>query len=355
MKVALFRVDGSHHLGIGHVIRCLAFAQGLEKVGATPVFVMRDYEHWVTELIRHYGYGLETIPHDISFVEDASLTSKFASLHDVSLIINDLSHIANIANSEEFGRYFQALKPAGKFMITIDDFAKTDFPHDIQVIPYYGAENMNYEYHEKTKLLLGPTYFIFRQEFIEAAKSWREIRKEARNILITMGGSDRLNLTAKVAKALNIVNATSQTLRIIIGPGFTTAVKQEVETVLKYYRGDYELITRSDNTADLMLWSDLAITGGGLTKYETAVSGTPSIIISHFEEEAKRTEQFERGGSTLHLGLVSNISEIDIAESVERLIKDNFLRSEMSERGRNIVDGRGIERIIAEIPNWVLS
>jgi len=214
---------------------------------------------------------------------------------------------------------------------------------------------MNYECHGSTKLLLGPAYFIFRQEFIEAAKGSREIRKDARNILVTMGGSDLLNLTIKVAKALNRLNVTSLNLRIIIGPGFATAVKPEVETILEGYRGNHELLMARDEIADLMFWSDLAITGGGLTKYETAVTGTPSIAISHFDEEAKRTEEFARGGSILHLGLISKIRQEDIAEATNRLLEDYALRAEISKRGRNLVDGKGIERIISEIPQQILG
>ena len=56
MKLALFRVDGSHHLGTGHVMRCLAFAQGLGKLGVKSTFIVRDYEPRITELIQHYGY-----------------------------------------------------------------------------------------------------------------------------------------------------------------------------------------------------------------------------------------------------------------------------------------------------------
>ena len=106
--------------------------------------------------------------------------------------------------------------------------------------------------------------------------------------------------------------------------------------------------------AELMLRSDLAITSGGLTKYETAVTGTPSIIISHFDREAAAAKEFEKGGTTLHLGLVSEVDEEDIVRAIERLLEDYALRVDMSQKGRNLVDGKGVERITAEIPRSVL-
>ena len=104
-----------------------------------------------------------------------------------------------------------------------------------------------------------------------------------------------------------------------------------------------------------MLWSDLAITGGGLTKYETAVTGTPSVIISQVAHQAELAKEFEREGTALHLGLGSKVGEEDIAQAVERLLRDDALRAEMSKRGKRLVDGKGIERIISEIPQEVLA
>ncbi len=354
-KSALFRADGSLHLGIGHIMRCLAFAQGLGKIGVKPIFVIRDYEQKITELIQHYGYDVETIAQDSSLSEDALLTSEFASRYNVNLIITDLSHADNMANLDEYNRYFPVLRTADKFMVSIDDPIKTNFPHDIQIIPYYGAENMNYKSYGGTKLLLGPAYFIFSQGFTEAAKVNRAMRKDAQNILVAMSGSDPFKLTLKVAKVLNKLKVNFLNLRSVIGPGFATAIKPELERTLKGFQGNHEIIIESDNMPDLMLWSDLAITGGGLTKYETAVTGTPSIIISHSDLGAARTKEFEKGGSALHLGPISEINEDDIVEAVEKLLGDDSLRAEMSRRGRNMVDGKGLERIISEIPRSVLS
>ncbi len=336
-------------------MRCLAFAQGLGGTGVKSVFVIRDYEPRVAGLIRDYGYDVEIIPGDSSFTGDALLTTQFVSKYSAELLITDLSHADNLAILDEYRRYFPALSAARISMINIDDLIKIDFPFDIQIIPYYGADKRNYRSNGSTKLLLGPAYFIFRQEFIAAARVNHRIKEDAQNILVTMGGSDPLNLTMKIAEALLRLDRTSLNIRIVIGAGFAASARQELEKILKSYQGNYELLTGSHNMAELMLWSDLAITGGGLTKYETAVTGTPNIIISHFEQEAARTREFEGGGSTLHLGLISEINEHDIEESIERLLKDYALRTEMAKRGRNMVDGKGMERIISEIPGSLLT
>ena len=171
-----------------------------------------------------------------------------------------------------------------------------------------------------------------------------------------MGGSDLLSLTLKVAKALTRLGKTADlNLRIVLGIDCTDSRKRELGKTLKDFTGIYELIHGSDNMARFMLWADLAITSGGLTKYETAVTGTPSIIISQIAHQAALAEEFEKEGTALNLGLGTRNSEENIAEAVSRLLRDGTLRAEMSKRGRKLVDGKGIERIISEVPKEVWS
>jgi len=73
-KHLVIRVDASTQIGTGHLMRCLAFAQGLGNIGVNSIFVIRNYEPRVAEIIRHYKYGVELTPKSRSFKEDLSLT-----------------------------------------------------------------------------------------------------------------------------------------------------------------------------------------------------------------------------------------------------------------------------------------
>ena len=67
------------------------------------------------------------------------------------------------------------------------------------------------------------------------------------------------------------------------------------------------------------------------------------------------TEQFEKEGTALNLGLGTEVGEEEITEAVAVLMRDYALRAKMSKRGKQLIDGRGIERIISEIPSEVWS
>jgi UDP-2,4-diacetamido-2,4,6-trideoxy-beta-L-altropyranose hydrolase len=356
MKIPLIRADGNTDIGMGHIMRCLALAQRLEKTGIRPVFIVRDYDRKISELVRRYGYDTETIPADGGWNEELRLTSEYAGQYNTGLVITDIGHVGALADKNGYAAYLKGLRDAGKFLVTIDDIIDISFPSNIVINPHYGAENRGYATSAGTRFLLGPAYFIFRSEFIAAAGRGRETKEKASNVLVAIGGSDPLDLTGKVVRAL-VKSKTTRGLYLHIAPGMVIAEskKLELEKLLKDYPGEYDIIESSDDMAKLMLVSDIIITGGGLTKYEAAVTGTPCVIIPQYDYLVKLAEDFEKTGAALNLGSGGKISDEDITGAVAGLLGDAARRREMSRRGKELVDGRGIDRIIAEIPEEVRS
>jgi UDP-2,4-diacetamido-2,4,6-trideoxy-beta-L-altropyranose hydrolase len=352
-KTAVVRADAYTQIGMGHVMRCLALAQGLEKNGVSSIFVIRNYDRKIKELIQRHGYNVETIPEYCSSKEDLRLTLEFAGRHRAKLIITDLCHAGTLTNQAEYGAYLQGLKDKSKFLVTIDDLNEMSFPSDIVINPNCGAENKTYP-SGSVKYLLGPAYFMFRPEFIAAAGAKREIQQKAANVLIAMSGSDPLDLTGKAAGAFTASEKTRNlNLRFILGIDYTVNKKRNLKNIFENYRGTYEFIQESKNIADLMLWADIAITGAGLTKYEAAVTGTPCIIIPAYAYLVKLAEEFAAAGSAINLGLAEKLADKEIADAAYNLLVNAPQRTEMSKKGKKLVDSRGVERIISEIPQDV--
>ena len=342
-------------------MRCIGLAQGFKKIGIESVFVIRDYEQQITELIHNNAYDVKTIPKDSSFAEDASLTSRFAHRYCANVIITDISNIKTLKNIEEYQRYLEALKKCGKYLVTIDGFSKDCIsnklviPSDIIIMPYYGAKNKKYKVNGKAKFLLGTSFFIFREEFAEAANVKRKIMKRVNNVLVSMGGADPLNYTLKVANVLVKLSRPHLSFKIVVGTSFASTAKGEIANVLENSKCNYEIIGRTDNMAKLMLWADLAIISSGLTVYEAAVTQTPSIVLSQYDYHEEIMDSFSQAGTFLHLGYGANINEKLIVEAVEKLSSDFALRNRMSQNGKKLVDGKGVERIISSIPTELMT
>jgi spore coat polysaccharide biosynthesis predicted glycosyltransferase SpsG len=92
------------------------------------------------------------------------------------------------------------------------------------------------------------------------------------------------------------------------------------------------------------LWADVAITSGGLTKYDAAVCGTPSLVISQNEYEHEYTSEFESLRSIDHLGLADEVTSQLICDRLCALVADQGLRTQMSKSGKQICgDGLGVK------------
>src|SRR5689334_18687173 len=61
MKTA-FRVDASIHIGTGHVMRCLTLANALREQGAAVLFVCREHEGHLCDLLERDGHAVRRLP-----------------------------------------------------------------------------------------------------------------------------------------------------------------------------------------------------------------------------------------------------------------------------------------------------
>jgi len=359
-KHVLFRADGSNKLGTGHIMRCLTLAQWLKKNRVPSVLVMKDYDRSIVDLSRGFNCKVETISSTCSFKEDTDKTRALADKYSADVIISDMNNADTLTRIEEYQQYLKVLKNNNKFLIVIDGFgneclsARVNIASNMVLIPYFGSENGIYLDRDKIEYLLGPEYFIFREEFVKASKIKRLIKRSANNILVSMGGSDPLRITVKVVKALGLIDRPSLRLKVVLGAAFDPKTKKEVRRLLGKIKGRHEIIENCKNMSRLMLWSDLAVINGGLTKYETAITGTPTLVISHSEAEANIMRDFQKSGAAVHLGYIKDIDENIICDGVKNLLDNSLFRKQMSKSGRHMLDTKGASRIISRIPKELL-
>ena len=351
MHTAVIRTDVSRYIGIGHVMRCLAFAECLKQYNIRPIFIIRDHEESVQEMIKREGHTYISLPTRCNFDEDLSLTLKVINQYKPIFVLTDLCNINTLEDIEGYIKYLEHLKGMSNLLVTIEDiFINTkSHPADILVNMNYGAENIGYQNYHNSELLLGPTYFIFRDEFIKIASIKKIIKKEVKNILITMGGNDLLNLTFKVVKSLVGTDISNFDFKIVIGSAYSTMKKRELMSILEKSEMNYEILLSPNKMAELMLWADLAFTACGLTKYETAVLGTPNITIAQHKYEHQLMKSYDKTGCTYYLGYGKEVQKEDIIYSFNYLVSDWRKRKDMSRRGKSIANPNGKLRIINKI------
>jgi spore coat polysaccharide biosynthesis predicted glycosyltransferase SpsG len=205
------------------------------------------------------------------------------------------------------------------------------------------APALNYEVRENEPTwCLGPDYAPLREEISRFAEQEPPWRGQPERALVTMGGSDVANETPKAVRAFD---GTDLRIDVVVGPGFSN--EGEIREAADEVTADTRVVRDPQNLPELMFEADFAIGACGSTTYELLALGTPLVCspvvdnqeqiaavlsdrdLAHVVDEINRRRGFRRG--------------------VSRYLEDAELRHRRRTQGRETVDGRGTERVSAEV------
>ncbi len=255
--------------------------------------------------------------------EDAEQTADEARLLGAPWVVVD---------GYRFGtNYVAQLKSAGLRVLLVDDDGRLDYyAADIVLNQNIDANVEMYKRREpNTRLLLGAEYILLRPEFLTEPRE-RNIAKMAHRILITMGGSDPDNVTAKVLQALAGMEDVAFEATIVVGGGnpYLAPLQAAAEKL-----GDrVRLEISPSNMAPLMSWADVAVSAAGGTCWELAFLGVPMILIVLTNDQNPNATAISQQGAAQSLGWHANLSPQQISDALKSLMQSPQRRREMSER-----------------------
>jgi len=345
----LIRMDASKKIGAGHLMRCLSIAEFFKSKNINAMFLSRSRQ--VERHIINRGFEVEIIPENFTIADELNSIKFLMIEKKIKVILLDINNYVTFKDFNTYNLYLENLRRLSLFLVSFEDFKDYPYTSDIVIIPYFGAENIKLRNKSDCKYLIGPKYFVLREEFMKVKPV--TVRNKIGSILVTMGGSDLEGITLKVLEALGSTEL-GISLKLVIG---TLSQTNDVAIMnsLSTYKGSYSIIRDVNNMAELMSKSDIAVVNSGLTKYETSAVGLPSIIISNNEYHSELMNDFAKYDTVRHLGSVNKVNKHQIAEEIICLAKDYKKRLQMSEAGKLLIDGKGVDRIFSEIPRGLLD
>ncbi|MDY7034794.1 MAG: UDP-2,4-diacetamido-2,4,6-trideoxy-beta-L-altropyranose hydrolase [Thermodesulfobacteriota bacterium] len=346
-KHLLIRADASSTIGTGHIMRCLALAQGWQRRGGRAKFLSCCDSNRLQRRIINEGIDFIHIenpypdPSDLKTTQDIlQKTQRGKSLQTGPWIVIDGYHFDST--------YQKLIREEGFNLLVIDDMANQPFYYaDIILNQNIHADQSSYHFDSDTKLLLGSDYTILRQEFLTYGTSKREIPGFAHRILVTLGGADSKNVTLEVIKALSMINDPDLQVKIVIGTSNPNL--QSLQAALCNLPSTFHLLSSVDNIPELMHWADMAISGGGTTCWEMAFMGLPNLIIILADNQRSNAEELNKAGCSKNLGFYDKLSYEKITLEINKMLRDTGQRKGMSIAGKNLIDGRGIDRVLNEM------
>ncbi|OQY09322.1 MAG: UDP-2,4-diacetamido-2,4,6-trideoxy-beta-L-altropyranose hydrolase [Fusobacteriia bacterium 4572_132] len=313
----LILTEGGRKIGYGHIIRCSALYDGLQKRGFDVKFIINGDDE-VKKVLINKNYKIA------DWRNEKHLDSLFL---ENKIIIIDSYLVSQ--------KIYDYISKESRLVVYVDDNKRLNYKNGIVINYGIYAKELEYEI-LKFKKLLGTTYSILREPFLECRV--KNIKKEINNILITLGGSDVLNLTPKILK---ILNKKYENIKkdVIVGNGFNNI--EEIQLIkddkIKLF---YNL--NAQEMKEKMGKADLVISTGGSTLYELIAVGVPTIAIRVAENQKRNIEYFKKEGIIIGM---NDFEKKILLEKIEE-IKNIEIRKKMSKKGQEKIDGFGVKRIV---------
>jgi UDP-2,4-diacetamido-2,4,6-trideoxy-beta-L-altropyranose hydrolase len=333
----VFRVDGSPQMGTGHVMRCLALAQGWRDVGGAVRFVMARGADVLGGRLRAEGIDVAGLGEEPATRADATTTAEIVASSGASWLVLD--------GYSFDGAYQGVVKEADLRLLCIDDTAHADRYWADAVLNQniYADERMYATREPDTRLLLGTRYALLRREFTGRTVAARTIPDRARRLLVTLGGSDADNVTETVIRGLSDIGEAESQAVVLVG-----AANPHAAALEDMVRGAGNVRLKPDvpDVAAEMARADLVVSAAGTTCWELAFMGLPAVLIVLAENQRRIAEGLAQAGVAVNLGESASVGPGDVADAVRALIPDRERRGAMSARGRELVDGRGVRLVV---------
>ncbi|MEQ8390868.1 MAG: hypothetical protein RIB30_07725 [Thalassospira sp.] len=321
--------------GMGHLSRMLTLATDFKSVGYECVFGIEKCAPVAAEKLNSAGFVQGDLPSGCQIVIYDLIDAVW--YEDRAVLFREISQ------HREVGRKVVLFDGRGKASYRMTPkAAKVDF----LVAPYVG-EDPNQE-GVGINFLTGPSFFPLATGF--CGHSPKNISRAVRNVLITAGGADPFGASAFMLEAvLKAFSKENVEIHLVVGSMFNDETIEKIEDISQGYGRLIFCHQGLSDLSDLMKCADLCLCANGLTKYELVALGVPTIVVSINAENHSINLEFENSKTVVLAGELGQLSVKELSEIIVQLTENVDQREQLSQLGRQLIDGNGLERIRARI------
>jgi UDP-2,4-diacetamido-2,4,6-trideoxy-beta-L-altropyranose hydrolase len=319
----VFRCDGSSRIGLGHVVRCMAFAHAAAARGADVLFAMRP-DAIANDLPARAGLAVEVLREGTA----DDVASLLALAPPGAWVVLDGYELPAVLGAELRRQHRRVLRivdgpPCGEAELFVN-------------------ANLHAPRAKDRSELHGPRFALLRPAFA-LTRPVRRPQAGPLALLLVFGGSDVAALTPQVvawigqhAKALPplLVTAVLGPLATSIADTDRAAAASPVPT---------RVLVGPARIAEVMAEADLAITAAGGTVLELCALGVPSLVVTVADNQEGIAATIAARGAGLDLGGAGALTP---AVVIAALARASAQRLELAAAARALVDGAGADRVV---------
>jgi UDP-2,4-diacetamido-2,4,6-trideoxy-beta-L-altropyranose hydrolase len=325
-----FYTIGGPTIGTGHLFRCLAMKEWFEHLNFFPTIVFEVVD-------------IDPVGGDFAVSILSNRTNSKVRLH-ADPLINDIECDVLIIDCLQIEvEVIKSFRKKCRLTISIDDIGNGRYWSDIMINPLYapllGLEKTGVTHYLD---LRGACSQVISPKYTKKPAIWRS---EVKNILLLQGGADPHGLLGPILELLIplLVRKSSIVLNVVVGPASNSY--HECNTLLKILPAQIKIHENVYDMPRLMESADLAISSAGVTSFELAAMGVPSILITGEVKEVETAESISLTGAAVCIGRYSVLSVSELLDVITNLIDKPALRLKMRKAGLSLMQGKTGELI----------
>ena len=331
------RADASPASGTGPVMRMLALAQAWRRrTGQSAIFLSRPLPAALQARLESARCAVCEL--EASADDPAACAATVAALAAAGVpgwVLADGYH---------YGPAFQAAVRATGWSLALMDDNGENGAYECDLVLNQNLHATAALYAQRspaTRLLLGPRFALIREEFLRLRARVPVHPPRATRVLVTMGGADAGNVTARVVQALC---GAEVELRVVVGGAnpHAAALADQIAPPSRLLRDVRDM-------TELMEWADMAVTAGGSTCWELCLAGVPFIAIETADNQHALVGALTAAGAAADGGNAATFDPAALARRFTHLRFDPVARQAQSEAGRAVVDGWGADRLASAL------
>ncbi|WP_064119548.1 UDP-2,4-diacetamido-2,4,6-trideoxy-beta-L-altropyranose hydrolase [Pseudomonas fluorescens] len=351
----LIRADASPTIGSGHIARCLTLARVLRGQGSHVAFACRCLPGHRLDALRAEGFETFALPERYA-AEDPqqAIESMLPWQADIDALGMQLEGQAEfdwiIVDHYGLDHHWQtAARQWAPRIAAVDDLATRRYSVDLLLNQNLSGLHEHYQplLPDGCRTLLGPRYAMLREEFSCPAIA---IKHRAQRVLVNFGGFDAARQTHHAMLAL----ADFTGLQVDFVAGADNPAWAQMQALAET-RPHWRLHSFVSDFYQRMTEADLFIGAGGGTSWERAAMGLPTICIAVSNNQQANGEVMAAAGAHVFMGAREQVSVEQLRDAIGFVTGNHYLRQSLAERSRQLVDGRGAERVAAALAGAVLK
>ena len=326
-KSIIVYFEAGYEKGLGHLYRCRSLAFELSKFKNISITISTAQK----EL---YDIGFKGLKYKWLSPE------KILESYDYDVFILDISDCPIKLQRE--------IRKRSYFFVGIDDWGMGPFAYDIVFRPNILKLPSPNMLENDSKVYQGGEFVLLNQGYSEVIVVDKN-KDVAENVFLCFGGSDPSGYTIRVIKILLKMKLTEDIqFSVVLGPAFTEV--DRINALLKD-RSNFKIFQNPSNMIELYNSCDTAIISGGGLLYESCALAIPSIALAQEQEQHEETKLFAKKKATIRPKDGMYADDQSIMSSVEELLFDATIRSELITNSQKCVSRSGSKLVAKTIIN----